>query len=802
MPLTDLTAGSVGEASSRVAKLDACPNRGPDPEPGVIGPRRGREQLPKTVVDYRTVRGKAEVVSRRSTLSLRHGARSLALLTLCWLSAIAHGVRAAAVTHAGEGRPLEAGEREAEDGERVLVVPMLDPVIAGDADRRVADPDGGPVDRPASPGVSVDGRLDDAAWARAARSAGFRTSPDGGSPRDETEVLVIQDALHLYVGVRLDDGEPERIVATRRPRDEGLGFDDAITVELDTFLDGRNVSSFSLNPLGVQSDDIGGGRSKKIEWKGDWEGAAALTDSGWTAEFAIPFAILNYRGDASDFGVNFKRYQSRTLQYSWWKDVSSAAPVEKFGRLAGLELPSVADSRRDRWTSMAYALVEARTFGNGAGEEGDGRDARLTVGADVRYQPRPDLTAVVALNPDFSQIERAVSTIGFSYSEKALEDLRPFFAEGRDYLDGDDDEELFYSNRIDDFDLGAKVFGRGDVIRFGALATLDAGNRRDLVARASRELDPIHTVTAATVLTDRGELGNAVATLALEGRRVTGPSYSLDWRGSLTEGRTPDAVDERRGTNIDASVAWAAGDWSLTAAGDRHDDDYVAALGLIDDDLPGTRGASLVAEYYRERSDSPWPLVEGYTGLEYRRTDGGLLQGRKGFLGGSVEFRNAIRTSFYAEAGPYRPVSDAPGTFAGTVNDDRYASVSVDVNTRSVRWNAGLQHDRGRLGGGDYAYTALHASWSPVENLRLKLSGERTESFGTTVQVVATGSWRIDDETSVGARYQRSAGDGFELESYRLSYGRAVRRGVDVFAVYDEDGDEGGRVSLKLTYTF
>ena len=749
---------------------------------------------------------------RRLAPPFRCGAGSLAPIALCWISTIAHGVHAAGAVHDGEGNvarrkvhedaPEGTARAAGEAGERVLVVPTLDAAIVGDAGPRVADPDDEPLDRPTSSGVNVDGRLDEAPWRRAARSAGFRPSPDDGPSPDRTEVLVTRDALYLYFGFRLEDDEPERIVATRRPRDEGLGFDDSITIELDTFLDGRNVSSFSLNPLGVQSDDIGGGRSKKIEWKGDWAGAAEVTDSGWTAEFAIPFAILNHRADASVFGVNFKRYQGRTAQYSWWKDVSVAVASEKFGRLEGLELPSVADSRRDRWTSMAYALVESGTSDDGAGEGADDRDTRVAVGADVRYQPRPDLTAVVTLNPDFSQIERAVSTIGFSYSEKALEDVRPFFAEGRDYLDGDDDEELFYSNRIDDFDLGAKVFGRGGRSRFGALATVDLDGRRDLVARASRELDPIHTVTAGTVLTDQSGLGNAVATLALAGSRIAGASYSLGWRGSLTETDASDAVDERRGARVDGSVSWAGDDWSLTAAGDRHDDDYVAALGLVDDDLPGTRGGSVTAEYHRERSGSPWLLVEGYAGLEYRETDDGLLQGRKGFLGGSVEFRNEIRTSLYAEAGPYRPASDVPGTFAETVNEDRYASVSVDVNTRSVRWNAGLQYDRGRLGGGHYAYAALYASWSPVENLLLKLSGERTESFGTATQVVASGSWRIDDETSVGARYLRSAADGFELESYRLSYGRTARRGVDVFAVYDEDANEGGRVSLKLTYTF
>jgi len=89
------------------------------------------------------------------------------------------------------------------------------------------------------------------------------------------------------------DSAPAEIQATRTVRDGDFGYDDLITVELDTFFNRRDISAFSINPLGTQSDEIAGGRSTKIQWKGDWQGAAVRTDYGWSAEFAIPFSILN-----------------------------------------------------------------------------------------------------------------------------------------------------------------------------------------------------------------------------------------------------------------------------------------------------------------------------------------------------------------------------------------------------------------------------------------------------------------------------------------------------------------------------
>ena len=63
-----------------------------------------------------------------------------------------------------------------------------------------------------------------------------------------------------------------------------------------------------------------------------------------------------------------------------------------------------------------------------------GGRGQVQMGLDVRYQPTPELTSVATLNPDFASVEGAVESIGFSRSERFVPDARPFFLEGRNYL--------------------------------------------------------------------------------------------------------------------------------------------------------------------------------------------------------------------------------------------------------------------------------------------------------------------------------------------------------------------------------
>jgi hypothetical protein len=639
----------------------------------------------------------------------------------------------------------------------------------------------------------IDGELDDAAWGRASVSQGFWCSTQDKSPSDQTEVLVLMDENYLYFGFRMYDANPEVIQSTITVRDVGLGYNDSITIQLDTFFNRRDISEFSLNPGGTQSDEIAGGRSSKIEWKGDWLGSAVRTEFGWSAEAAIPFAILNYTDGNTVFGVNFKRYQNRTGEYSYWADVTPQGLTEEMGQLTGLALPSL--KAKKPWTFMPFVLAGK----NIPDKEGEVQDSLLTAGIDMRYQPRTDLTGMIALNPDFSQVEDAVTNISFSYTEKARDDNRPFFAEGAGYFSSDNDEnQYFYSNRVADFDIGAKSFGRSGRLQFGSFLTKAPEDRYDFAARALYEVDETNSAVASVVGTSQTDFDNLLTLAQFVGRQAYGLNYTLDAAFTNTSNVTDTEVPVGTGSHFEGSLGWQWDHLYINGGGDQYDRDYFPANALLDDDLPGTKGASLTSGYYREMPNPVWRVVEGYVGVNYRETDAGEKQKQQVFASGSIEFYNDIRVRLLIDGGPYRPASDTRGVFESTINHDRLYSISTDLNTRSSRYSGGLQYDWGDLGGGPYEYYAAYGWWRPVNPFYLSATAERTDSFGISDQVVLVSSWDITTEHALGGRYIYTD----DVEFYRLAYAHRPRKGLDIFAVYDDDTDKDAEYSIKVVKTF
>lgn len=646
-----------------------------------------------------------------------------------------------------------------------------------------------------APLIAIDGHLNDALWNKAAVSGGFWCSFENKAPADPTEVLVARDSNYLYFGFRLHDKHPETIQSATTVRDVGLGYDDAITIQLDTFFNRRDISEFSLNPLGTQTDDFSGGRSAKVEWKGDWQGSAARTEYGWSAEFAIPFAILNYNKDDTKFGVNYRRYQSRSKQHSYWADITPKGLAEEMGQLNGLVLPAPED--RKAWTFMPFALAGA----NIPDKEGELKDSLVTGGIDIRYQPRQDMTGMLSINPDFSQIEEAIADISFSYSEKAVDDNRPFFVEGEDYFSSKNDgNEYFYSNRAADFDFGGKGFGRIGNTKFGIFATGAPEDRYDGVGRLLHELDDTHSAITTVAATRQSAFENLLAVGQFKGRQPIGLEYALD--AAISDTRDAGASDpiEGRGSHLKGSLGWKSNYWYLRGSADQYDVAYFPALALLAEDLPGTRAGSVTTGYYRKQAEHFWRIIDSYAGYKYRGTLDDQLQNRKWFTGASVEFENQIRTTVYAEEGPYRPATDVRGVFEDYTFDDRYYSMAVDFNTRSSVVSIGSRYDWGQLGGGDYEYYSVYGWWRPVTPLYLNVSAERTDYFGTSDQLVLTGSWNITAEQALGGRYIYTD----DVDYYRLAYSYKPRKGLDIYAVYEDNSVAGGdgEYSIKIVKTF
>jgi hypothetical protein len=634
---------------------------------------------------------------------------------------------------------------------------------------------------------AIDGRLDDEVWLAESASGDFWVTTEQRWPDEPTEVMVLSDRDTIYVAFRAYDSQPDEVRSIESVRDRRLGFDDQLVVEIDSFGDHEGVSRFYVNARGTQNDSIAGGRASRISWKGDWDVAVARTGDGWTAEFAIPYQILNYRPGAEEFSINFARYHSRTKQWSRWADITPQNKPEEMGRLIGLSAP--AGKRIDTWTFMPFVLAGS----NVVDREGDLQDEMITGGMDILFAPTSNMTGVVSLNPDFTQVETQITDVNFSYNEKAVADPRVFFREGSAYYGSDN--RIFYSPKVPDFNTGGKMFGQEGALRYGGFVTFAPDSRVDGVARLAYALDQTHEGNLIFVQTDRADLDGTTVAFAADGREQIGTFWEVDLASTRNKVRNENSES---GSMYEVRGGWQGDHWGAGIDLDDYDKDFVPANALIRNDRLGTNGRNSFVNYYQNFggqtiSESTLNIVHSD-----RETDDGRTQFKGWYLGAAAEWNSYARTGVEYYEGEYRPLSGSGrGDFSNRINHDRYWTLSLDLNTHGSRMGYGGSYSSGVLGGGDYEYAYGYVWSRPTNNTSLSVALERLESFGTTRQYVIDGGWDITPTNSIVFRHINTFGDDY----WRLGYLRVVRKGLDIFVLFDKEptGDEA--LSLKFLWT-
>jgi len=303
--------------------------------------------------------------------------------------------------------------------------------------------------------IEVDGRLDEAAWARAAIVDRFtQVDPEEGQPVSErTEARVLFDEQALYIGVRLHDREP--ISSRLGRRDMGLADADWLGVVIDSYHDHRTAFSFDVNPSGVQRDAVksmgpGGNEIDDLSWDPVWEASTTVDDGGWTAEYRIPFSQLRF-SDTDDpvWGIQIERVIGRRREYAVLSFVPKAerGGIPTYGHLTGLGSIEAGD----RLEVSPYVLTRAEFVDPGANPYRTDSEYFASGGVDLTYRLTSDFTLTSTLNPDFGQVEVDPAVINLSVYETFFQEKRPFFVEGSEIFDfgrNTSGGRLFYSRRV------------------------------------------------------------------------------------------------------------------------------------------------------------------------------------------------------------------------------------------------------------------------------------------------------------------------------------------------------------------
>ncbi len=317
---------------------------------------------------------------------------------------------------------------------------------------------------------TIDGVIEPEEWQEVPVATPFIDRYTGAPPADETRAWIAYDDQALYVAFYCYDSRPDEIVARQIRPNGSFDGEDFVTLFIDAYNIRRDdtFSRFSVNALGTQSEQIAGGRANKREWRGVWEAKAVRTEDGWSVEMRIPWSILPYPESKSPIpiAVNFVRYQARTKIESRWSAFGLNFRPEQVGTWQGVQVPPKPIDNRPQ--ILVYTAPE---YANGSGGQS------IRGGLDVRWSLNSQMTALVSLKPDFRNIEGAVERVEFSRREQQLDETRPFFLEGEDYYDMTTRYglgQVFYSQRIREFESGVKLFGnlRNDQ-QVGTLWTYD-----------------------------------------------------------------------------------------------------------------------------------------------------------------------------------------------------------------------------------------------------------------------------------------------------------------------------------------
>ena len=381
--------------------------------------------------------------------------------------------------------------------------------------------------------IVLDGVLDEPAWTRAQHGGEFVMQDPvlGGTPTERTEIRVVFNRDHLYIGATMFDSEPDKLKGNTRKRDEFLSADDRFMWTMDTFLNQQTGYFFEMNPAGLMADALmGPGGTNAREWDGIWNARVKQSDIGWVVEIDIPFRTLAFDPNAPAWGINFQRTVRRKNEELLWTGHQRNQGLRRMataGLLVGLK-------------DVTQGLgLELKPYASGNLADAPGRSPAVTrngeanVGGEVTYNFTPSLRGVASINTDFAETEVDQRLVNLTRFPLFLPERRTFFLDGATFFDFAN--RAFFSRRI-----GLDARGQPQRIDIGTKVTGQAG---------AQDVGALYVRTGE----DEGALGEDFLVLRTR-RRILQQSYV----GGLYTGRTtrgPDAPDARHTLGLDARLA-------------------------------------------------------------------------------------------------------------------------------------------------------------------------------------------------------------------------------------------------------
>ncbi|MER3402464.1 MAG: hypothetical protein C4337_04015 [Armatimonadota bacterium] len=575
-----------------------------------------------------------------------------------------------------------------------------------------------------------------------------------------TRAYIGYDSQYLYVAFECEDPDPQQIQARETKRGGNLEADDTVAVLVDPQARGLKPYAFTVNARGTQSEEIPIGTAENIRWRGDWDAAVQRTEWGWSAEVRIPLRILRYPPKQNRFGIILERHVARLRELYTFPNMGAYYSDRSQALWEGLQLPP-----------PRYPILLLPYYtGDRATEREQSRG-----GIDIRYVQGDALTALLTYKPDFENIAGDVAKVDFSYTERVLEEQRPFFQEGSDFMPP---RAVFYSLRVPDVTVGGKAFGTLGNWRYGALVGEYASNgavHQFGVGRLHYQFGP--RAFAGLVATRlQGDVEEENLGTILEIQRIT---PSGEWRFVGTLYRLTGAREGlfQQHTFYTQSPPRAP---SYYIQYTDIEPTYRPRLAYVPE--TGFRGVRMkVAWFDQPESQRPF-LWSVNLGLSSRQRYSNQLLDE----GASVEIEWWLTANTYLET--------EMSYLRRPPNIDRTLALAYTWNALN-RYRKGMVEVRlGDLNGGRSRYSYLEQAFELAPRLRLRASYEDLHIGYASLpddrarQFILTLNYEIDSERAIGGRFISSRTE-FEgtvetLRNFYLTYFQRVRSGFDIYFIY------------------
>lgn len=271
--------------------------------------------------------------------------------------------------------------------------------------------------------IALDGRLDGPAWASAPVIHLTQQDPHPGAPTPfRTEVRLLADGRHLYLGVTCVDPDPGRLSIHSLVRDSDQKYDDHVTIVLDPFDSQRLGYVFQVNAGGGRTDGLISPASSlpNYDWDGIWNAKVRRTTNGWVAEIVIDTQSLQFPHGTPRWRMNVQRYVPREQLNLQWAGITLDANIFDLARMG--TLTGVGTLQQGHGLDVApYVLLRHDSVRGGTVAQ---------TGGNVQYNVTPSLAAILTVNPDFAEAQADTDQVNLTPYSLFYPEKRRFFSEG------------------------------------------------------------------------------------------------------------------------------------------------------------------------------------------------------------------------------------------------------------------------------------------------------------------------------------------------------------------------------------